>query len=716
MVFGRRQTGYAPRTMKRKFSPTPAEALLLALYAASAILAWIVIWRHLNLLQIDAAGHLASARMFREGFFHTFTDTFFLGYVHGLFYPPMEDLLLTLASFLTGGDFVLAYRLYLSCLLPVFLAVLAGLAFSFRRGAPRLFALAFFLYLFHVDKPELLDLQGLSSMDVFITGLSAETLGGVFFVLLLRHLLLGKHHLAGILVALTLLSHLVIGPVAFLTLLVWAFTGKRLALLREAGWTLGLVAFFLLPAVAYRGFLFSSTIYREPPVFLFLMLGLAAVLLLRDRRGLPLALTGFILALPQEVYGIAAELGIVFPDYHYYRLLMPATILLGAALAAFWERVEAGGAETGWSLGRRVVLGLVVFLAFFLLRDHPPHLYDFDSPAYRHTEVPEIDLPPGEGIERVHVIHLERASDFYLDSLAFAQGSEALFSKGLFWESSRNNPHLTSYLATTLSTDNQVLDYWYFKSAPCDLLRCFLDHFIRDNALGRFLVAELGLVSYIDAERQECYASTLEDGTEHFRFEKTGDLIVKGTVHRLYDVLPRGGEMTKSGVEVVAAEAVRFLDPIDRHAFAESPSDTFAACREGTVNRRVYFHAEEEGRLRKALDVVGPAIGGSAAVKISIERLGRGEYALEIDSPEPVLFRVKLNYYPGFELLTDGGEELEIYDGLGHISAIGHGRMTLRHRRTPVMWTGYLVSLAVLVALIGKAAVARSRTRRKTAA
>lgn len=67
---------------------------ILALYGAVAVFAEYLIWAQLNVLQIDASGHIASARVLREGGFHGFVDTAFLGYVQNLFYPPLEDALI----------------------------------------------------------------------------------------------------------------------------------------------------------------------------------------------------------------------------------------------------------------------------------------------------------------------------------------------------------------------------------------------------------------------------------------------------------------------------------------------------------------------------------------------------------------------------------------------------------------------------------------------
>ena len=50
----------------------------------------------LNPLQIDQPGHLVSAVLFMKGHFHNYVDNFFGGWVHGLFYPPLEDMLLSL--------------------------------------------------------------------------------------------------------------------------------------------------------------------------------------------------------------------------------------------------------------------------------------------------------------------------------------------------------------------------------------------------------------------------------------------------------------------------------------------------------------------------------------------------------------------------------------------------------------------------------------------
>ncbi|NDD91905.1 hypothetical protein EBZ37_07460, partial [bacterium] len=70
-------------------------ALLVLLYVLAGGYSLFLIWNHLNYVQVDLAGHMASGAWFKRGYFHQYQDANFLGYVHGLFYPPLEDLILT---------------------------------------------------------------------------------------------------------------------------------------------------------------------------------------------------------------------------------------------------------------------------------------------------------------------------------------------------------------------------------------------------------------------------------------------------------------------------------------------------------------------------------------------------------------------------------------------------------------------------------------------
>ena len=670
---------------------------MLGVFGIYGLVPLILVWTHLNVLQVDAAGHIASAAGLQDGMFHRFDDRFFLGYVQNLFYPPLEDALIAVLGFFSG-DILLGYKLYLSALIIAYLAAILHFSIVFRKMITQIFFLMAMMILISLEKYGADSFQGLSFPDILITGLTAEVLGAVFSLVLFRRLVDGEGNLT-LLLVLTILSHLVMGPIAVFTVLVFAVLQKRWSLLKDVGFALWVSMFFLGPMLLYREALFSSTIFRPLPYFLIIFLVYAAVMLAPGRRPyLPFAVVGICLVLPQELNSLTGKLFdfSLFPPYHYYRLGMPALLMLVIACAGLIEeKIEHRSSSY-------LRYATVILLAFFLLRDFEIHGYDLDSPAYGQQNLETVDLGiSSETPSRTFVIHDERPCDFYVDALLVSQGSDALFNKGLYWESSRNNVLLSSYLATVLDRSSLVLDYWYYQTSSCRELSCFLDHFIAANNLGFILVGDLAEVSYLDRERQGCYQTVLSLGTEHFVFERLRTVHLGDDIYGLYAVHSESNGLSNAGVEVVQPED---LAPVDLSAgawLAKGPiEDTILACRERTANRRIYL--EEEALEALEEDLAGWSAPAAAEAVVEWRRRGSGRYEIFIDHDEPVLFAVKLNAYPGFELQDSAGKPIELYEGLGVMVARGHGRMELVWRRPLGMKLCYAVTAMALVVGAGR--------------
>lgn len=676
---------------------------MIGVYAANAAFALTIVWTHLNLLQVDAPGHIASARVFAEGYFHRFYDGFFLGYVHNLFYPPLEDALIAALGSVTGGDLVVAYKLYLSLLIPAYLGSILWCAGAFVRTRSRLIFALVMLFLVNLDKPGVNYLQGLSLFDVLVIGLSAEVLGATVLFVLLRQLMdRGRPWTIALLLALTVLSHLVIGPIAVLLVLLYALATGRRSLWGALALGLALAAFFLLPAVVYRDLLFVSKIFKPHPYFLVIFLVYAVAFLRRSRHLLPVAVAGLLLVLPEELRGILPAFFAeqILPDYHYHRLAMPALVLLAVAAGALLEPARAGRFE-------RLLRGLTLaLLLVFLLRDFSLHRYPLGTEAYHAAELGEVELALDGEAGRLLTIHDERPIDFYLDSLLVAAGHDVRSAKGLYWETSRSNVLLTSYLGTLLDTSNLVLDYWYVDSPSCTMVRCFFDHFVRDYNVGWLLVGDPVEPHYLDEDARACYRRLLERGTLRVAVERRETLTVDGRRYGLYRIRPRGGSLDNGPVEVVDPAHLEPLSRQDRWFFVPVMEGVYGACQEGRISRTVYAFEEDHRRLLAHRSELVPAGEG---VEARFETVGKARYRLEIDAPGPVLFRVKLNPFPGFELTDEQGRSLPLYAGPGHLLGVGHGTLTLRHRRPLPMGVGYGISLLGLVALLAWIRASRRR-------
>jgi hypothetical protein len=324
---------------------------LLALTVASGVWMLVLCWRHLNFIQIDHGGHIASAATFERGGYHQFDDQAFLGYVHGLFYPPLEDVLLATVNWLTGGRYILAYKLYLTLLTIGYLAAIARVATFFQNRVSRSFLVVSILFLLHIEKPELLDFQGLSFVDLWLTGLSSEVLGGVFFMLLVREWLdRNRPRWLCALLTLTLVSHLVVGFVALLLLgLSWLQVRTR-PLVGTVVVALGLSAFFWIPFVVNRSFLTSSNILVMNPIVFAILAIVGFGLGWRQPRPRTLFVVAFVILLPMIVGSWLTSWGIPYPKFHYYRFGIIALFLIVIGFALLLD-----ARARSWTWHRRLV-------------------------------------------------------------------------------------------------------------------------------------------------------------------------------------------------------------------------------------------------------------------------------------------------------------------------------------------------------------------------
>jgi hypothetical protein len=135
--------------------------LPLFLFLLSGIGVLYLLWFKLDFLYVDIAGHLASAKSFSEGYFQSFNEHFFTGLVQNLFYPPIEDLILSVFTKLIRLSDTHAYLLYMSIVMSAFFYLLYRLTESFKNIAAKSFCSFSLLLLFFAQKEDVMFFQGL---------------------------------------------------------------------------------------------------------------------------------------------------------------------------------------------------------------------------------------------------------------------------------------------------------------------------------------------------------------------------------------------------------------------------------------------------------------------------------------------------------------------------------------------------------------------------
>jgi len=676
-----------------------ARAVTVAVYAlivANALFVIHLFWNHLNYVQIDHSGHIASGVAFGRGEYHEFSDQAFLGYVHGLFYPPLQDVVLAGLNWLTGERYVLAYQMYLSLLVIAYLAAIVRLARWFRSDGARMFLLVGALFLLNVEKPQLLEYQGLSFVDLWLTGLSSEVLGMVFLLLLVREWLGDARTpwLCGLL-ALVLLSHIVIGLVALLLFgLAWLQERKRETAIVIAG-ALGLSAVFWIPFVVNRSVITASNIVMTNPVHFAAAAAVGLWLGIRHTKVRLLFVVALLLLAPLLVGPLLSDAGIAYPKFHYYRFGIIALFLV-----VFGYALLIGDSREMAPWRRRLVLASVAGLCVAALVQFRFQRYSFRWPSLTPSDVSVADAAALETPEygRFWVIGDGRSADFGIDALLSAMHPNFRSTKGLFWESYRHNTLLSSWYATLLAPP-VVLDYFYFYGYDCEVNACLFDHFVHDYNVTGWIVDERLPLHYVSPQRRSCYQEILNNGGT-----SSYDLIRRGTVSdaaRTYTVFwlaDKGGRLSNTVLEPVAAPQLMPFDPTMDGYFADGIKSVFQTCTNGGPER-TFIVKDDLAALRAKAPTLERAAPSNA--KFSFAKLDRTSFELVVDAPEPVLFRIKLAYLPGVELEGENGP-IPLYEGLSGMLAYGRGKMVLRYRRPSGVAVGVgtsLISAALLVGL-----------------
>lgn len=671
-----------------------------ALVISNAMVVLRLFWGHLNYVQIDHAGHIASAAAFGRGEYHQFSDQAFLGYIHGLFYPPLQDLLLAFLNLISGDRHVVAYKLYLSLLVLGYLGAIVHLTVGFKRRLARACVLGGLLFLLNIEKPELVMYQGLSFVDLWLTGLSSEVLGGVFLFVLIREWLgPARPSRLATWLCLCVVSHLVVGFVALsLIAVAWIQDRQRgigLAILSA----LGLSAFFWIPFAVNRQVMTSSNILLIDPL---VFAGTAAIGLwlgIRNRKARTLFVMALVLMAPMIVGPWLSDLGVPYPKFHYYRFAIIALVLIVIGYAVL---IDASTIEEPswrrWALHLAIGLCCIAGLLKFRLQR-----YSHDWPSLTPSDV-QVDDPrvlelPEYG--RFWVVGDNRSVDFGIDSMLATTYPEFRSTKGLFWESYRHNTLLSSWYATLLGTP-VVLDYFYFRGYSCEVHACLVDQFVSNNNVQGLIVDETLPLHYVTPSLRQCYQKLLRDGgTGAFELVKQGTVRDAAKSYSVFWIAQRPGPLSNRVLEPIATSDVAGFDRGESLYYADPIKSAYASCTTG-ARARTFIDERDLAEL--------PIVPIDNTVKLSFTKRAPTEFDLVVDSPKPILFRIKLAYLPGVELVGDDGP-VPLVEGISGMVAYGKGHMTLRYRRPPGVLLGYVVSLLVASGLIARWVVLRRRRR-----
>ncbi len=653
---------------------------------------YIICFR-LNVLQIDHAGHIASMVAFSRGWFHSLNDQHFLGWVHNLFYPPLEDALGACLLKL-GFSPLLSYKIYLSLVIVAFLSSFYWLLKELRVSGRILTFLGIF-FLLNIEKNGLIRFQGLSFVDMWLTGLSSQMLSGIFFFCFLKAFFSekkSKNHALLISLTLLLLSHLVMALVAVLLVGIHAVLERNRKSLSTIGIAFLLGSFFWLPFLVYKSNIVSAMIYGPDRMIVEILVCLVGIWISKEFPKIQAGFISCFILFGTMAFGPLVESwGIKVPVFHYYRFAMPALFILLVALGCLITKPLAN--KNFKFLKFLIVLTTLLNLGI----SHRLQRYSFLWPSLTPVDVEalrtlEDDLNQTE-MGRSWILHTDRPTDFGLDSLLAIQSPNALFSKGLFWESAKSNSLVSSYLATLLGTP-VVLDYFYFFGYDCPTQACLMDTFSRTYNVDKWIFPKEISRLPTSRMRQECYEEIIKVGqTQNYLLNAQKEFQFQGQDWQLYRLI------SKTDTPISAAEVINFkqITPISddrpQDLFSQSLKNSFDACQAtGSDRYRIQMGYKSYDKVKNAYLKSFSKPRANRKTEVEIQRIESGSYKLNVSGDEDALVWIKLNAVPGLKLFDRSGKEHPLFEAYPGVLAIAKGSMTLEYRRPLVFWISYLVS------------------------
>lgn len=655
---------------------------------------YIIWWKH-NYIQMDFGGHIASAVSFSRGLWHQFDDGSFLGYIHGLFYPPLEDLLISIFSIFGVLDFVVGAKIFLSVVTFFYFHSFWRIVRGIKSTIGIILFHYLFLILFFMQKPGTLYFQGLGFTDLFVTGLSSQFLGAIFFFYFVAEFLNRRRSFVLFLtVALTLASHIVMGLVMLGMILLLSLES------REKKVTLPLIlgvlinAFYILPFAYYSDYVAKTNILFEYNIGFYIVSILGLILSLNYKYVRLLFIGSFGLFSPLFLAVPLEKLGISIPAFHYYRFSSSAIILLVIGSAFLISRPF----KEKW---KNVVHILYMSLFIFIIHGHiSVKKIKLNHESFKNSQLKIVSDPitMSDKFKRTWVIQDKRTSDFGMESWLKTQKDNLLFVKGLYWESSYNNIHLTSYLSTTLAPP-VVLDYFYFYGHSCEKQKCLMDQFFSDYNIGSIVIQDSFSIPYINYAKALCIKRIiLNEGTASYRFIPKGKIRYNNKTFTNYQ-LTSNDKKSKSAfnnnvLELQRFKNLRVFDINEKKYFHEPLKTTSGMCKDYSLeNHPLFADKSELSKIERMLNDQNYK-EPKGIPKMRFSKINSGKYRINIKSKEEQLFRIKLNYYPGFELISNDGVKLPLYKAHASMLGFGKGKMYLVFKRIWVFYLGYFISLA----------------------
>ncbi len=658
------------------------------LYVFTVIFLLYLIWFRIDFLYVDISGNIASARSFVDGYFQSFNEHFFAGYIQNLFYPPLQDLMLGSLIHLLGYNATLAYQCYISILSVTFLFLLCKISRSFENSNAASFVSLSFLFLFFLNKQKLFSFQGLALTDLILTGLSAQFLGSIFLLLyLLEQRKESRYPFLIIWATLATLSHLVVGLVMFFILVLEFLYYRHRRILERLLWTVILSLFFWGPFFLQSRYIASMNSYYEPAWLLWIA-NIFCLFLFRNSQARFYILASFLILSGSVVNTLSLKLGFTLPSFHYNRLQIYSLFFIILAFATLI-------ADNRVTNVRKYVL--ITFWGFILLQfpkiQIQSLLTELNAPRLTWSAT-TAEAPRG----RTWVIDDSRAIvNSSIESMLYLGNTEQNSMKGLFWESSRNNTHLAGILKNIEPRSFSILDAKTKESTTCEEKKCLMDKLLYYYGVTELFLEDENSSSQTGFYDLSCYRSYISDLKKQGRAHPTTSLSLSWppSTFQGYGLSSVSKNRSQSPyLEPFSFSAVRLYPIQTQSQRVDAAYNLSFPC---TAQNLIFLDQAKRDLLKLDFQkVVTNPNHSSSLFESSFEKISKNAFRIKIDSKTAVPFLIKFSYFPGFKLLDSSGNSLPLHESFPHMVGIGSGEMTLTFERP---WWVLLMNTVSIIGL-----------------
>jgi hypothetical protein len=654
-----------------------------------------------NTTTSDLSGHFASAKYFFQGYFHSYNDNQFLGSVQNLFYPPMQDIIISLISFFTKGDFAHAGYIYLYILSYTYLfsiCYLSGIIKNTYARSVFLFCITLWLYVAKFQ----IGLLGLSFDDLINIGLSTQFLGTIFLLILLRRIIENDNYIIiSLLCFLCLFSHIIVGMLAVCLLI--GYSLRNLDYIKSLFLSLGMSSLVWIPFSFYSKYIIKHPIYVKDDIRLISICSFSFIIFIFyyiQRKNLnknlfnfnkySILLIGAFFILLINIIGSFNLIKII--DFHYYRLIVYAYLFFLIEFCLYMEN------KNKLILSLLTIIIILIFKFTNVTFIDKQYYSDFDL-KYKINSDKNINY-----MRTYYVANINPANVYFSQYMQSLIPNNFKAAQGLYWESSKSNHSLASYEQTLFLKSSSAIDSVWHTPTTCAVQACYLDQFFRDYNIGNFVIDPNLNNTSLPAFQKMCLVDTIKKQITHKNM-----FTLNGNIKLIYSKLHKEINLNYYSVSNIYATAysnnlaleiipsyakIFYYDTKKRHYFFSFFNELNNYCLNNNKSPFQEFHSlffpKELQNINFNFDNHQNNIKLS---QINFIKESINHFKLNINSDHDVWFKIKLSWIPGLNLYSSNGNKINTYTGLHYIVAYGHGNMNLTYERTPIFYVGYLISL-----------------------